>query len=156
LDQSTITTTELIICLDKLTSTSAVAIPAINAINAQDSTVIVARGDQTFITNIYNVDRNCDQGIEPLNPTTSTELINCLDKIYQWLSAVIPSMNYHGALKVRLKDTGLCFINGARFSQWKGAADDFLWICGTRMYSYHLRVIIDTELLLQLALERLS
>src|ERR1700730_11064024 len=84
------------------------------------------------------------------------ELIILPDKIYQWLSAVIPSTNYYGALNVRLKDTGLWFINGARFAQWKGAADGFLWICGTRMYSYHLRVIIDTELLLQLVPERPS
>jgi hypothetical protein len=132
-----------------------VAIPAINAINAQDSTVNVAGGNQTFVTNNYNVDPNCNQGIGPINHTTSTELIICLDKIYQWLSAVIPSTNYHGALKVRLEDTGLWFINGTRFARWKGV-DDFLWICGTRMYPYHLRVIINTELLLQLVLERLS
>jgi hypothetical protein len=131
----------------KSTSTSTVVIPAIPAINAQDSTFNVAGRDITFVTNNYNVDRTCDQGIEPINHTTS-ELIICLDKIYQWLSAVIPSMNYHGALKVRLKETGLWFINGARYARWKGAADDFLWICGTRMYSYHLRAIIDTELLL--------
>jgi hypothetical protein len=129
-------------------STSAVAISAINAINAHDSTVNVAGRDQTLVTNIYNVDPNCDQGIEPINHTTSTELIIYLDKIYQWLSAVIPSASYHGALKVRLEFTGLWFINGERFARWKGAADDFLWICGTRMYSYHLQVIIDTELLL--------
>jgi hypothetical protein len=140
----------------KSTSTSTVVIPAIPAINAQDSTFNVAGRDITFVSNNYNVDRNCDQGIEPINHTTLTELITCLDKIYQWLSAAIPSMNYHRALKVRLKDTGLWFINGARFARWKRAADDFLWICGTRMYSYHLRVIIDTELLWQLVPERLS
>jgi hypothetical protein len=59
-------------------------------------------------------------------------------------------MNYHGALKARLEDTGLWFIIGARFAQWKAGVDDFLWICGKRMYSYHLRVIIGTELLRQL------
>jgi hypothetical protein len=136
------------------TSTSSVVIPTINAIHAQDSTLNVAGGDQTFVTNIYNTDPHCNQGIEPINHKTSTELIICLDKIYQWLSAVIPSTNYHGALKLRLKDTGLWFIDGARFARWKGAADDFLWICGTRTYSCHLRVIIDTELILQLVPER--
>jgi hypothetical protein len=118
-------------------STSAVAINAISAINARDSTVNVA-GSQTFVTNIYNADPNGNQGIGPINYTTSIKLITCLDKIYQWLSAVILSTNYHGALKARLEDTGLWFINGSRFAQWKGAADDFLWICGTRTYSYHL------------------
>ena len=63
------------------------------------------------------------------------KLIICLDKIYQWLSAVIPSTNYHGALEVRLEDTGLWFIDGPRFARWKATADDFVWICGTRMYS---------------------
>ena len=63
-------------------------------------------------------------------------------------------MNYHGALRARLEDTGLWFMNGTRFAQWKAQADDFLWICGTRMYSYHLQVVMDTELLLQLVPER--
>jgi hypothetical protein len=137
-------------------STSAVAIPAIPAINAQDCTVNVVEGNQTNITTIYNVDPNCSQGNGPIHHTTSTELIICLDKIYQWLSAIIPSTNYHGALKLRLKDTGLWFINGSRFSQWKASADDFLWICGTRTYSYYLRVVIDTELVWQLVPERPS
>ena len=121
------------------TSTSAVAIPAINA---KDSTFNLVGGNQTNITINYNIDPNCDQGIGPIKHTISIELIICLDKVYQWLSAVIPSTNYHGALKVRLQDTGLWFINGARFARWKGAADDFLWICGTRMCSYRLQVIM--------------
>jgi hypothetical protein len=78
------------------------------------------------------------------------------DKIYQWLSAVIQSTNYYGALDVRLEDTGLWFINGARFARWKAKADDFLWICGTRMYSHHLRTLIGSELLLQLVQARPS
>jgi hypothetical protein len=39
---------------------STIAIPAIDA---KDSAVNVAGGNQTNITNIYNVDLNCDQGI---------------------------------------------------------------------------------------------
>ena len=84
------------------------------------------------------------------------KLIILPDKIYQWLSAVITTTNYYGALKVRLEDTGLWFINGARFARWKATADDFLWICGTRMYSNHLRVIINSELVWQLVQARLS
>jgi hypothetical protein len=133
--------------------TSTVAIPAIDA---KDSTVIVAGRDQTFITNNYTVDPKCDQGIGPINYTTLTELIIFLDKIYQWLSAVIPSTNYGGALKVRLKDTGLWFINGKRFARWKATADNFLWICGTRMYSHHLRIIIVSKLVWQLVRARPS
>ena len=70
------------------------------------------------------------------------KLIIYLDKIYEWLSAVITSTNYYGALEVRLEDTGSWFIDGTRFARWKATADDFLWICGTRMYSHHLRIII--------------
>ena len=135
------------------TSTSAVAIPTIKAIHAQDSTFNVAGRDLTNITNVYNVDPNCDQGIWT-HHFCNIRLTIGLDKIYKWLSAIIPSMNYNGALEARLEDTGLWFINGARFARWKGAADNFLWICGTRTYSYHLRVIIDTELVLQLVPER--
>jgi hypothetical protein len=84
------------------------------------------------------------------------KLIICLDKIYHWLSAVIPSTNYHGALKVRLEDTGLWFIDGARFTQWKTAADDFVWICGTRKYSHHLRIILGSKSVWQLVQARQS
>ena len=133
-------------------SASAGAIPAINA---KDSTFNVVGGSQTNITNIYNVDPNCNQGIWE-HQFCGLELIIGPDKIYQWLSAIIPSENYHVALKARLEDTGLWFINGARFAQWKAVADDFLWICGTRVYSYHLRISIGTELLWQLVRERPS
>jgi hypothetical protein len=78
------------------------------------------------------------------------------DKIYHWLSAVIPSTNYHGALKVRLEDTGLWFIDGARFARWKAAASDFVWICGTRMYSHHLQITLSSKLVWQPVQARLS
>ena len=128
---------------------------AIPAIKAKDSTFNVVGGNQTNITTIYNVDPNCNQGIWT-HQFCDLGLIIGPDKIYQWLSAVIPSTNYYGALEARLEDTGLWFINGSRFTRWKAQADDFLWICGTRMYSYHLRVIIYTELPWQLVLERPS
>ena len=84
------------------------------------------------------------------------KLIISLDKIYQWLSAVITSTTYYGALDVRLEDTGLWLIDGARFARWKATADDFLWICGTRMYSHHLRIIVGFELVWQLVQARPS
>jgi hypothetical protein len=59
-------------------------------------------------------------------------LINILAKVYQWLSAVIPSKNYNGALKIRLENTGEWFINGARFAHWKLVAGNLLWVSGTR------------------------
>src|SRR6202034_779355 len=96
--------------LDTMTSdshsiTSTTAIPAIYT---KDSTVNVAGRDQTNITYVYNVDPNCNQGITRII-NLRLKLIICLDRIYQWLSAVITSTNYHGALKVRLEDTGLWF-----------------------------------------------
>jgi hypothetical protein len=84
------------------------------------------------------------------------KLMICLDKIYNWLSAVITSTNYHGALKVRLEDTGLWFIDGARFARWKATANDFLWICGTRMHSHHPQIIIISKSVSQLVQARLS
>jgi hypothetical protein len=78
------------------------------------------------------------------------------DKIYQWLSAVIPFANYYAALNIRLEDTGSWFIDGERFARWKATADDFIWICGTRKYSHHLRIIIVSKLVLQLVQARLS
>jgi hypothetical protein len=116
------------------------SIAAIPAINAQDGTVNIAGRDLTFITNNYNVDPNCDQGMTRII-NLWLKLIICLDKIYKWLSAFITSTSYHGALKVRLEDTGLWFIDGPRFARWKATADDFVWICGARMYSHHLRII---------------
>jgi hypothetical protein len=114
-------------------------------INARDSTVNVAGRDQTIITNIYNIDPYCNSGIFDQSNLRS-KLIVISDKIYQWLSAVIPSTNYHGALNEHLEDTGLWFINGARFAQWKVEADNFLWVCGTRKCFCHLQVIIGSKL----------
>jgi hypothetical protein len=50
-------------------TTSAIAIPAIDA---KDSTINIAGGDQTFVTNIYNVDPNCDRGIWTNQPAAQT------------------------------------------------------------------------------------
>jgi hypothetical protein len=119
-------------------------------VDLRSCTFNVVGGNQTNITTIYNVNPNCDKGIGSINHTTLNHPHRLSRQDLPVVSTVIPSTNYPGALNVRLKDTGLWFINGARFARWKGAADDFLGICGARMYSYHLRVIIDTELLWQL------
>jgi hypothetical protein len=107
---------------------------AIPPINATYSTVSIVGGDQTNITNHFYVDRNYDQGIWKIN-LARQRLIDILDKVYQWLSAFIPSANYDGALKTRLENTGEWFINGARFAQWKLEADSFLWVSGTRTFA---------------------
>ena len=103
----------------------------------------------------YTVDPNCDQGIWINYSNLRLKLMFLPERIYRWLSAVIPSTNYHGALNVRLEDTGLWFIDGARFARWKATADDFLWICGIRMCSHHLQIILGSKLVWQLALARL-
>jgi hypothetical protein len=71
------------------------------------------------------------------NPLSQTHLglIDISVQVYQWLSAVIPSANYDGALKARLEDTDKWFIDGERFARWKSQADEFLWISGTRTFS---------------------
>jgi hypothetical protein len=104
---------------------------AIPAINATYSTFNSAGRDQTIITNNFYVDRNYDQGIWKFN-LARQRLIDISAQVYQWLSAVIPSTNYDGALKTRLENTGEWFINGAQFAQWKSESDNFLWVSGTR------------------------
>jgi hypothetical protein len=104
---------------------------AISAINAPYSTFNNAGRDLTNITNNFYVDPNCDQGIWKFN-LIYLRLIDITVKVYQWLSAIIPSKNYNGALKTRLENTGEWFINGERFAQWKLVANSLLWVSGTR------------------------
>jgi hypothetical protein len=122
---------------------SAFAIPAINATY---STVRIAGKNQTNITNNFYVDRNYDSG-NWKSSQTHLELIDISDMVYEWLSAVIPSANYDGALKARLKDTGKWFIDGARFARWKSQADDLLWISGTRTFPAIIESTLDFDLL---------
>jgi hypothetical protein len=63
------------------------------------------------------MDRNYDKGICKFN-LARQRLINTSDKVYQWLSAVIPSANYNGVVKARLEDTGKWFIDGDQFARW--------------------------------------
>jgi hypothetical protein len=56
-----------------------------------------------------------------------------LDKIFKWLSPTIPSANYDAALKIRLQETGMWFINSEQFSEWKKTADSLFWLYGKRM-----------------------
>jgi hypothetical protein len=57
-----------------------------------------------------------------------------LDKIFKWLSPTIPSANYDAALKMRLQETGMWFINSEQFSEWKKTADSLFWLYGKRMF----------------------
>ena len=99
---------------------------AVLAVDANDSTLDETRHSlPTFTMWILTL-------IEVFGP-----IILRPDKNYKWLSAI----NYHG-LNVRLEDTGLWVIDGVRFARWKATADNFVWICGTRMYSHHLLLII--------------
>ena len=122
-------------------SPSRTAASPIPAIKAKDSTVYVAGGDQTNITNNFYVDPNGNQGNRKSFFPTHLGLIDISDKVYQWLSAVIPSANYEGALKARLEKTGKWFIDGPRFARWKSQANDFLWISGTRTSSCDYKIV---------------
>ena len=42
------------------------------------------------------------------------------------------------------------FVVYRRSAFRKATADDFLWICGTRMYSHHLRIALSYKLVSQL------
>jgi hypothetical protein len=56
------------------------------------------------------------------------------DKVFKWLSPTIPYANYDGALKMRLQETGMWFINSEQFSKWKKTADSLFWLYGKRMF----------------------
>ena len=56
------TVPEVVLDSDSI-SPDIISTAAIPAIDAKDSIINIVGGDQTFITNIYNVDPNCNQGI---------------------------------------------------------------------------------------------
>jgi hypothetical protein len=100
----------------------------IGTINATHSTFSAIGRDQL---NIYNADQN-SSGISANLSSQHQFIIIVPGEIYGWLSAVVPSTNYNSALKIRLDDTGLWFINNTEFARWKLEADTFLWVDGTR------------------------
>ena len=51
-------------------------------------------------------------------------------KIIDWLAAPDPSTNYNRALKDRNPDTGLWFIEGSAYADWKNTPRSFLWLHG--------------------------
>jgi hypothetical protein len=53
-------------------------------------------------------------------------------EIFHWLSPVIPSANFHGALEIRTKGTGVWFIQNKAFEEWFNTADSVVWIHGKR------------------------
>ena len=52
-------------------------------------------------------------------------------KIIDWLAAPDPSTNYNRALKDRNPKTGLWFIEGSTYIDWKTRPGSFLWLYGT-------------------------
>ena len=52
-------------------------------------------------------------------------------KIIDWLAAPDPSTNYNRALKDRNPKTGLWFIEGSAYIDWKTTPGSFLWLYGT-------------------------
>lgn len=53
-----------------------------------------------------------------------------LCKIYQWLSAPDPSVNYQKALKLREADTGLWLLKDDTYNRWKRAFTSPIWLYG--------------------------
>ncbi|KAH0548311.1 hypothetical protein GP486_007995, partial [Trichoglossum hirsutum] len=52
------------------------------------------------------------------------------EKIYRWLSAPDPSLNYNEALKKRQAGTGAWLIDNKQYAGWKANPDSFLWLHG--------------------------
>jgi hypothetical protein len=63
-------------------------------------------------------------------PITNPARDKTLSKIRQWLSSPNPSVNYEKALKLRQHDTGLWFLDGERYANWKIDAASYLWLHG--------------------------
>ncbi|KAL5356682.1 hypothetical protein BJX96DRAFT_124815 [Aspergillus floccosus] len=53
------------------------------------------------------------------------------EKIRLWLKPQDPSTNQINALSQRHPDTGLWFLQGTAFEQWKTQRNSFLWLCGS-------------------------
>jgi hypothetical protein len=51
-------------------------------------------------------------------------------RIHRWLSAPDPSVNYQKALKQRQHNTGLWFLEGEQYANWKEDAASYLWLHG--------------------------
>jgi hypothetical protein len=90
----------------------------------------VARGLTTFavsnsISDIANNVKETGQRLQEMR------LSHCGIEIQKWLSAPDPSINYNNALKKRYERTGVWFIKGQAFADWKKQPNSFLWLHGT-------------------------
>lgn len=63
-------------------------------------------------------------------------------KIHSWLSTSDPSPNQNDATKLRELDTGLWFIDGMQFKEWKTAANSLLWLRGIRECQFNQAYIV--------------
>ncbi|USP80732.1 hypothetical protein yc1106_08006 [Curvularia clavata] len=64
--------------------------------------------------------------LEESEEIKARKLIN----IQHWLSAPDPSINYQKALKQRQHNTGLWFLEGERYANWKFGGMSYLWLYG--------------------------
>lgn len=103
-------------------------------IDFRHGTTVDVYGDQL----IYNFIAIDDAGITQPQTCfrTSKANGNIAEKtrrdIHTWLSPPDPRLNQTDAIKKRGPETGLWFINGPLFKEWKAAAHSFLWIHGIR------------------------
>ncbi|THH13086.1 hypothetical protein EW146_g7087 [Bondarzewia mesenterica] len=71
------------------------------------------------------------EGVRELQQGAQRAQLDALrDKIYEWLSAPDPSVNYNEAREKFTLETGKWFIDGRQFADWKEKAGSFLWIYG--------------------------
>ena len=55
-------------------------------------------------------------------------------KVHQWLQAPSPLSNYEANQKMREPGTGLWFIEGIKYKNWKSKNGSLLWLTGGRKY----------------------
>ncbi|KAL6711261.1 hypothetical protein ACN47E_005792 [Coniothyrium glycines] len=53
-----------------------------------------------------------------------------LGKVHKWLTPPDPSTNHLKAQKLREAETGLWFVNGVKFAQWKAVPTSRMWLYG--------------------------
>jgi Cdc6-like AAA superfamily ATPase len=73
---------------------------------------------------IHNTTQEVDKRLQNQSEQAQTA------RITKWLAPSDPSTNYLEALKQRQKDTGLWFVHGEAFKQWKQQPNSFLWLHG--------------------------
>ena len=106
--------------------------------NAPRSTFNNVQGTQNNILNVNVNHTTADDSTLCSLPLTNSYNFGCVDseakheKILGWLIPMIPSTNYHQALKTCHSSTCQWFIEDKRFLEWKENSGSLLWLHGKR------------------------